>query len=113
MVGEAVHDLERKRYTERHSGLEIGLAEVAIVPSAWVRPVAVRRPVSRSTTVCRPAGIGSDNGRLSEVIDVRYGSHLGPNSDIAQLPGWADAVEKGKNELTEIFPCALVETGIS
>jgi CRP-like cAMP-binding protein len=55
--------------------------------------------------------ISSDNGRLSEVIDVRYGSHLGPNSDIAQLPGWADAVEKGKNELTEIFPCAPVETG--
>jgi len=25
----------------------------------------------------------------------------------------ADAVEKGKNELTEIFPCVLVETGIS
>jgi hypothetical protein len=25
----------------------------------------------------------------------------------------ADAVEKGKNELTEIFPCVPVETGIS
>jgi len=24
-----------------------------------------------------------------------------------------DAVEKGKNELTEIFPCVPVETGIS
>jgi len=25
----------------------------------------------------------------------------------------ADAVEKGKNELTEIFPCVPAETGIS
>jgi hypothetical protein len=28
-------------------------------------------------------------------------------------PLWVDAVEKGKNELTEIFPCVPVETGIS
>ena len=26
---------------------------------------------------------------------------------------WVDAVEKGKNELTEFFPCVPVETGIS
>jgi len=26
---------------------------------------------------------------------------------------WVDAVEKDKNELTEIFPCVPVETGIS
>jgi hypothetical protein len=30
-----------------------------------------------------------------------------------RLPVWVDAVEKGKNELTEIFPCVPVETGIS
>jgi len=28
-------------------------------------------------------------------------------------PLLVDAVEKGKNELTEIFPCVPVETGIS
>jgi hypothetical protein len=28
-------------------------------------------------------------------------------------PLLADAVEKGKNELTEIFPCVPVETDIS
>jgi hypothetical protein len=34
-------------------------------------------------------------------------------SDIARLPKRADAVEKSKNELTEIFPCVPAETGIS
>ncbi len=31
----------------------------------------------------------------------------------ARCRSWVDAVEKGKNELTEIFPCVPVETGIS
>ena len=47
---------------------------------------------------CRP----SDSRRLSPAV-----------SDGNQCPLWVDAVEKGKNELTEIFPCVPVETDIS
>jgi hypothetical protein len=36
----------------------------------------------------------------------------GHNSDIAEVKRMTDAVEKGKNELTENFPCEPVETSI-
>jgi hypothetical protein len=37
----------------------------------------------------------------------------GHGADFGRSPFVTDAVEKGKNELTEIFPCVPVETGIS
>jgi hypothetical protein len=44
---------------------------------------------------------------------VRYAAQFGLMSDIARGLCWVDAVEKGKNELTEIFSCVPVETDIS
>ena len=37
----------------------------------------------------------------------------GREAAIGFCPSLTDAVEKGKNELTEIFRCVPVETGIS
>jgi hypothetical protein len=40
-------------------------------------------------------------------------SARGRKANVTRCLLLTDAVEKGKNELTEIFPCVPVETGIS
>jgi hypothetical protein len=45
--------------------------------------------------------------------NVCFWGNSGHGDERPECPLLTDAVEKGKNELTEIFPCVPVETGIS
>ena len=65
----------------------------------------------------KPAGISSTDKGGGLALLTFGNTRFHPTGDICsdtpRGPSWADAVEKGKNELTKFFPCVPVETGIS
>jgi hypothetical protein len=52
-------------------------------------------------------------GPSRQILQRKQMPAFGSRRRMPQMTRLTDTVEKGKNELTEIFPCAPVETGIS